>query len=186
MRDLFFNIPARRKFLKTERTELAHIETLLKKLALSYFTIGFELIHNGKSLFRYTPVVEAVDQDRRIAQLLGKSFLTQCLCVDVAVGELRLHGWMGLPAYSRSQPDQQYFFVNQRVVRDKVISHAVKKAYQDVLHHGRHPAFILYFIFFLLAQTMRLSNSLIVLAAMAATMSSMIGFVDATSIKMDL
>ena len=144
VRDLFFNIPARRKFLKTERTELAHIETLLKKLALSYFTIGFELIHNGKSLFRYTPVVEAVDQDRRIAQLLGKSFLTQCLCVDVAVGELRLHGWMGLPAYSRSQPDQQYFFVNQRVVRDKVISHAVKKAYQDVLHHGRHPAFILY------------------------------------------
>lgn len=143
VRDLFFNIPARKKFLRGDKTEFAHIETLIKRVALSHFHVGISLTHNHKEIFRLKPASQQLEQERRIAQLIGKEFLDSALVVNVNHGELRLSGWMGLPSCARSQPDEQYFFVNQRAVKDRVVQHAIKQAYADVLHHQRHPIYVL-------------------------------------------
>lgn len=146
VRDLFFNTPARRKFLKTEKTEFKHLEEVVKRLALSRFDIGFTLRHNGKVIHQLRAGQSELDCERRIAGVCGSAFIDQSLKVDVnaEASGLRLTGWMGLPTFSRSQADQQYFFVNGRIIRDKVVNHAIRQAYQDVLYHGRHPAFVLY------------------------------------------
>ncbi len=143
VRDLFFNIPARKKFLRGDKTEFAHIETLIKRVALSHFQVGITLTHNQKEIFRLKPATEQLEQERRIAQLISKEFLSSALVVNVSHGDLQLSGWMGLPSCARSQPDEQYFFVNQRAVRDRVVQHAIKQAYADVLHHQRHPIYVL-------------------------------------------
>jgi DNA mismatch repair protein MutL len=143
VRDLFFNIPARKKFLRGDKTEFVHIETLIKRVALSHFHVGISLTHNHKEIFRLKPATQQLEQERRIAQLIGKDFLSSALVVNVSHGELRLSGWMGLPSCARSQPDEQYFFVNQRAVKDRVVQHAIKQAYADVLHHQRHPVYVL-------------------------------------------
>jgi DNA mismatch repair protein MutL len=143
VRDLFFNIPARKKFLRGDKTEFTHIETLIKRVALSHFQVGISLTHNHKEIFRLKPATDQLEQERRIAQIIGKEFLSSALVVDVSHGEMRLSGWMGLPSCARSQPDEQYFFVNQRAVRDRVVQHAIKQAYADVLHHQRHPIYVL-------------------------------------------
>lgn len=142
--DLFFNIPARRKFLKTEKTEFGHIEDMVRKLALSRFDVGFELNHNQKNTLRLRPVDDRSGAERRVADICGSAFVEQSLYLDYEAAGLRLWGWVGLPTFSRSQADLQYFYVNSRNVRDKLISHAVKQAYQDVMYHGRHPAFVLF------------------------------------------
>lgn len=142
--DLFFNTPARRKFLKTEKTEFTHIEETVRKIALSRFDVAFELSHNQKTVLRLHPARERADEERRLAELCGESFAEQCLYLDHEAAGLRLWGWVGLPTFSRTQSDLQYFYVNGRHVRDKLIAHAVKQAYQDVLYHGRHPAFVLF------------------------------------------
>lgn len=146
VRDLFFNTPARRKFLKTEKTEFRHLEEVVKRLALSCYRVGFNLRHNGKVVHQLRAAENEVAREQRLAQLLGKSFVAESVALDVMAeaSGLRLWGWMGLPTFSRAQPDQQYFFVNGRVIRDKVVTHAVRQAYQDVLYHGRHPAYVLY------------------------------------------
>ncbi|WP_027854731.1 DNA mismatch repair endonuclease MutL [Marinobacterium litorale] len=146
VRDLFFNTPARRKFLKTEQTEFRHLEEVIKRMALSRFDVGFSLSHNGRQIHQLRPVDGEQARERRLASLLGKGFIEQALNLDVSAeaSGLRLWGWIGLPTYSRSQADQQYFFVNGRIIRDKVVTHAVRQAYSDVLFHGRHPAFVLY------------------------------------------
>ena len=146
MRDLFFNTPARRKFLKTEKTEFRHLEEVVKRLALSRYDVGFGLKHNAKVVHQLRPASTEVAREQRLGQLLGKAFVEQSVAMDVVAeaSGLRLWGWMGLPTFSRSLPDQQYFFVNGRVIRDKVVTHAVRQAYQDVLFHGRHPAYVLY------------------------------------------
>lgn len=143
VRDLFFNIPARKKFLRGDKTEFDHIELLVKRVALSHFAIGISLTHNHKPLFRLKPASTQLEAERRIAQLIDAEFLASALVVDAQAGDLRLTGWMGLPSYARSQPDQQYFFVNQRAVRDRVVQHAIKQAYADILHHQRHPVYVL-------------------------------------------
>lgn len=146
VRDLFFNTPARRKFLKTEKTEFRHLEEVVKRLALSCYQTGFTLRHNGKVVHQLRSTDTEAGREQRLVQLLGKAFVAESVALDVlaeALG-LRLWGWMGLPTFSRAQPDQQYFFVNGRVIRDKVVTHAVRQAYQDVLYHGRHPAYVLY------------------------------------------
>ena len=144
VRDLFYNVPARKKFLRTERTEYQHIETVFKTLALSHPGIAFSLEHNGKTIYR----LPAADSDQttrqRLAALCGKEFAQSLVAVDHQVDGLALNGWVALPTFSRSQADLQFFFVNSRMVRDKVIAHAVRQAYQDVLFHGRYPAFVLY------------------------------------------
>jgi len=144
VRDLFFNTPARRKFLRTEKTEFSHLEEVLKRLALSHFDVGFNLRHNQRPVHVLKPATSEAEQDRRVAALCGPSFIENAVRVDTQAGELRLWGWLGLPTFSRSQADLQYFFVNGRSVRDKVVNHAVRQAYQDVMYHGRHAAFVLY------------------------------------------
>jgi len=144
VRDLFYNTPARRKFLKTEKTEFAHIETLIKRMALSRFDIGFILSHNQKEIFNLKPAITESEQEQRIAGICGSAFIENSIKIDFAASGLQLSGWVGLPTFSRSQQDMQFFYVNGRLVRDKLVSHAVKQAYQDVLFHGRHPVFVLY------------------------------------------
>lgn len=144
VRDLFFNTPARRKFLRTDKTEFAHIEEVVKRQALSRFDVGFTLRHNQRVIHQLRPANSQLEQERRIAQLCGTEFMLNAVVIDHEAAGLRIRGWVALPTFSRSQADLQYFFVNQRVIRDKLVAHAIKQAYRDVLYHGRHPAFVLY------------------------------------------
>ena len=144
VRDLFFNTPARRKFLRTEGTEYKRIYDGIKKLALSRMDVAFSLRHNQKVQFNLRPATSHAEQEKRVADICGPLFMEQALYIDNDRTGIRLWGWIGLPTFSRSQPDLQYFFVNGRSIRDKVVSHAVRQAYQDVLYHGRHPAYVLF------------------------------------------
>ena len=144
VRDLFFNTPARRKFLRTEKTEYRHLEKVVRKLALSHFDTEFVFRHNARPVFHLPVANEQVEKERRVAELCGRTFMENALYIEHSHGDLRLSGWVALPAFSRSQPDLQYFFLNDRMVRDKTISHAVRQGYADVLFHGRHPAYVLY------------------------------------------
>ncbi|MDO1530114.1 DNA mismatch repair endonuclease MutL [Fulvimonas sp. R45] len=144
VRDLFYNVPARKKFMRAERTEFAHIDDLLKSLALARGGVEFRLSHNGKPVRIWKAARDEQAQLRRVAEVLGEDFPAQSLRVDHAAAGMHLSGWVGLPTASRSQADQQYFYVNGRLVRDRVVAHAVRQAYADVLFHGRHPAFVLY------------------------------------------
>ncbi len=142
--DLFFNTPARRKFLKTEKTEFRHLEQVVRRLALARFNVAFKLNHNGRLVFSTRRAETLAEQEKRIGELLGSAFLEQSLHFEHAAAGLELHGWVGLPAFSRSQADMQHFFVNGRMVRDKLVTHAIRQAYQDVLYQGRHPAYVLF------------------------------------------
>lgn len=144
VRDLFYNTPARRKFLKTEKTEFAHIETVVQRLALSRFDVGLTLLHNQKEILSLKPATDNVEQEQRIAGICGAAFIDNAVKIDFESSGLRLNGWVGLPTFSRSQQDMQFFYVNGRLIRDKLVSHAIKQAYQDVLFHGRHSVFVLY------------------------------------------
>ncbi len=142
--DLFYNVPARRKFLRTERTEFGHLEQVVERLALSWFDVGFELRHNQRQSLRLAPARDQSARDRRVAAVCGEPFVEQSVFIDESGAGLRIWGWLGLPTFSRSQMDMQYFYVNGRMVRDKLVNHAVRQGYQDVLYHGRHPAFVLH------------------------------------------
>lgn len=144
VRDLFFNTPARRKFLRTEKTEFAHVEEAFRRQALSRYDITWVLRHNQKVIHQLPSGHSVAARERRIASLLGKNFIEHARYIEREAGGLRLSGWVGLPTHSRSQADQQYFFVNGRVVRDRLVAHAVRQAYRDVLFNGRHPVFVLY------------------------------------------
>lgn len=142
VRELFYNVPARRKFLRAERTELSHIEEWLRSLALARPDVELRVSHNGRPSRRYKP--DLLDASLRLNETLGEDFARQALRVEHAAAGLRLHGWIALPSYSRASADQQYLYVNGRAVRDRNIAHAVKMAYQDVLFHGRQPAYVLF------------------------------------------
>ncbi len=144
VRDLFYNVPARRKFLRAERTELGHIEEWLRSLALARPQVELRISHNGRLSRHYKPVRDADEHVRRVAEALGEEFTAQCLQIEHAGAGLRLRGWVGLPTAARSSADQQYFYVNGRAVRDRTVAHAVRQAYADVLFHGRYPAFVLF------------------------------------------
>ncbi|NDG86498.1 MAG: DNA mismatch repair endonuclease MutL [Gammaproteobacteria bacterium] len=144
VRDLFYNTPARRKFLKSEKTEFQHIDTLIRRMSLARLDVGITLTHNQREILRLKPSLDARDVDQRLTMLLGNDFLEQSLPLDMTASGLRLHGWVSLPTFSRSQQDQQFFYVNGRLVRDKLINVAMRQAYQDVLYHGRHPLYVLY------------------------------------------
>ncbi len=143
--DLFYNTPARRKFLRTEKTELNHCHGVIRKIALSHFHVEISFVHDGRQVFHVLPADNAMQKDRRIASICGRPFASQCVYFEDGVEVMALSGWMGLPTFSRSQRDLQYFFVNGRPVSDNLIAHAVRRAYSDVLYHGRHPAFVLFF-----------------------------------------
>ena len=144
VRDLFFNVPARRKFLRAERTELGQVERLVERLALSRFDVGFRLMSARKVLADYPPARDERSRDVRVAAVLGDEFIRHALKLDHEGAGMRLSGWFCLPTYARSQADQQHFFLNGRPLRDKLVSSAVRLAYRDVLYHGRHPAYVLY------------------------------------------
>lgn len=144
VRDLFFNTPARRKFLRTDTTELQHVQGLLRRLALSRFDVGFTLRHQGRQLFQLPPAEQRAAQESRLATLLGSGFVEHAMHVETDAVGLALSGWLVLPAEARSQADLQYLYINGRMVRDKAISHAIRRAYGDLLFKGRHPAYVLY------------------------------------------
>ncbi|GIZ12873.1 DNA mismatch repair protein MutL [Pseudomonas sp. NCCP-436] len=144
VRDLFFNTPARRKFLRSEKTEFDHLQEVIRRLALARFDVAFHLRHNGKSVFGLHAADDEAGRARRVATVCGPAFLEQALPIEIERGGLRLWGWVGLPTFSRSQADLQYFYVNGRMVRDKLVAHAVRQAYRDVLFNGRHPTFVLF------------------------------------------
>jgi DNA mismatch repair protein MutL len=139
-RDLYFNTPARRKFLKSEATEFAHCDEAFTRIALSRPDVAFTLQHNGRAQQHLKPQPAR----ERIAAVLGEEFDATALAVDEASAGLRISGAIGSPAHARSARDAQYLFVNGRYVRDKLAAHAIRQAYQDVLHHDRHPAFVLF------------------------------------------
>ncbi|RRQ24603.1 DNA mismatch repair endonuclease MutL [Guyparkeria sp. SCN-R1] len=142
VRDLFFNVPARRKFLRTERTEFGHVDQLMRKLALANPDVAFRLIHNDRPVLDL-PAVTLETIDQRIAAVLGQGFLEQVREIDASASGFSLQGLVASPQYARASTDQQLFFVNGRVVRDRLIAHAIRRAYSDVLHHARHPAYVL-------------------------------------------
>ncbi|GAA4012545.1 DNA mismatch repair endonuclease MutL [Actimicrobium antarcticum] len=137
--DLYYNTPARRKFLKSDQTEYGHCAEVVRRIALSRPDVTFSLTHNGKTIDHWN----LADMDKRSAQILGTDFSAARLALDEQAGPLRLHGYAGLPTASRGRADAQYFYVNGRYVRDKLLTHAVRSAYQDVLHGDRYPSYVL-------------------------------------------
>ena len=148
VRDLFYNVPARRKFLRAERTELGHIEEWLRSLALARPDVELRVSHNGKPSRRYKgdgqPGLPGVSSGNRLGETLGEEFAKHALRVEHEGAGLRLHGWIAQPVYSRASADQQYLYVNGRSIRDRSVAHAVRQAYADVLFHGRQPAYVLF------------------------------------------
>jgi DNA mismatch repair protein MutL len=143
--DLFYNTPARRKFLRAEATEFGHVDQLLRRFALARFDVAFTLEHNGRTAMRYEVADAEPLQEKRLKGVFGDEFLPHAIRIGEVLDTYSLSGWVAEPRFNRAQADRQFFFVNGRAVRDRVIAHAVRKAFQDVLYHGRHPAFVLYF-----------------------------------------
>jgi DNA mismatch repair protein MutL len=144
VRDLFFNTPARRKFQRAERTEASHVEGVVKNLALARFDVQFVLKKEDRSVLRLPAASRREEQEARIEALCGAEFLLHARHFERRIEGVRLSGWLAAPAFSRSQPDMQYTFVNGRFVRDKLLRHAVRLGYQDVLFQSRHPAFVVF------------------------------------------
>lgn len=144
VRDLFYNTPARRRFLRSARTEYQHVDKVARQIALSRFGVAFRLNHNGKTILNL-PAADSIElEEQRLAAILGTEFMAHALYIEHVHNGMTLRGWAARPTFSRSQPDLQHFFLNGRAVRDKVIVNAVRQAYRDVLFHGRHPAYVLY------------------------------------------
>lgn len=144
VRDLFFNTPARRKFLRSEKTEFDHIDELIKRIALSCFDVSFTLKHNQRLVRQYRAAKTPVECEQRVASLCGSVFIENALKIEVEIAGLKLWGWIALPTFSRAQADLQYFYVNGRMVKDKLVSHAMRQAYHDVMYGDRHPAYVLF------------------------------------------
>ncbi|MDX1901811.1 MAG: DNA mismatch repair endonuclease MutL [Gammaproteobacteria bacterium] len=144
VRDLFFNTPARRKFLRTEKTEFDHIDELVKRMALSAFSTEFILKHNQKNVRHYRQARSMTEQSQRVASLCGEAFIENAVHIETEAVGLTLSGWLGLPTFSRAAADLQYFFVNGRMVRDRTVSHALRVAFHDVMYGNRYPAYVLF------------------------------------------
>jgi len=144
VQSLFYNVPARRKFMRTPRTEYSRCETVVKTLAMANSNVAFQVTHNGKSTFRCERAETDAAKNERITKILGTAFGAAARWVEIDQSPLALCGWAADPSFSRSTADMQYFFVNRRAIKDRVVSHAVKQAYSDLLYHQRHPAFVLF------------------------------------------
>lgn len=143
VQDLFYNTPARRKFLRNERTEFRHIDTVVRRVALSHFATGIKLQHNGRTVYQLNPANTEMERQRRVAKLCGKAFMDHAVYLDFQARGLRLRGWLTQTDFSRSANDLQHFFVNGRMIRDRLITHAVHQVYQAQLLPGRFPGFVL-------------------------------------------
>jgi DNA mismatch repair protein MutL len=144
VRELFFNVPARRRFLRSEATESTHVLRMVERLALSRADIALRYTSNGREQLRVAPAVDADAERQRLAQVLGEDFAAGVMEIDVSAGPLRLSGWISQPTFSRAQADLTHWFVNGRAVRDRLLVNAVKVGYRDVLYGGRHPAYVLH------------------------------------------
>jgi len=144
LRDLFYNVPARRKFMRTDRTEFSHVDELLKRFALARPDVGFQLQHNNRIVRQFPPVRTEEEMLARLEAVIGPEFVEHALSIDEQRGSFGLRGWVAEPRYNRPQADRQFFFVNGRVIRDRLVAHAIRQAFRDVLFHGRHPAFVLF------------------------------------------
>lgn len=144
VQDLFYNTPARKKFLRSARTEFTHIDELIKRAMLSRMNVGIKLLHNHKLVRQVDQANSRSEQLKRLTRLMGEHFVEQSLHIEFQSTNIRLEGWVGLPTFNRAQNDMQYIFVNGRIVRDRLLFHAFKQAYADVLYHGRHPAYVLF------------------------------------------
>lgn len=142
--DLFFNTPARKKFLRSEKTEFDHIDEVVRRIALGAFGVDFTLKHNQKILRHYRAAKSDIEAEQRVASLCGAGFVEHAIKMENDIEGMKLTGWVALPTFARAQPDLQYFYVNHRVIRDKLVNHAVRLAYRDVLYGDRHPAFVLF------------------------------------------
>jgi DNA mismatch repair protein MutL len=145
LRDLFYNVPARRKFMRTDKTEFKHVDELLKRFALARPDVGFQLQHNNRVVRQLPPVNTEEEMLARLEAVIGPEFVEHALNIDEQRGSFGLRGWIAEPRYNRPQADRQFFFVNGRVVRDRLVAHAIRQSFRDVLFHGRHPAFVLFF-----------------------------------------
>jgi DNA mismatch repair protein MutL len=143
VRDLFFNVPARRKFLRAERTELTQVQRLVERFVLHRFDAGFRLSSQRRVLVEHRPARDERDRDLRVAAVLGDDFIANALKLEHSASGMRLTGWFCMPTYARAQADQQFFYLNGRPLRDKLVASAVRLAYRDVLFHGRQPAYVL-------------------------------------------
>ena len=141
--DLFYNTPARRRFLRTERTEFGHIDKWIRRLALSRPDVAFAVSHNGRGVLQLASATTDAERLQRVAKICGDAFAEQTIFIERETDGIALSGWIGLPTFNRSQPDLQYWFVNGRSIGDKTLAHAARHAYRDVLFHGRYPAYIL-------------------------------------------
>ena len=144
VRDLFFNTPARRKFLKSEQTEFGHLDTVVRRIALARHGLDLEMRHNGRPALALRGASDQAGIERRLRELVGPEFIENAFHIRQVSAGLSLSGWLARPTFSRSQADLQYFYVNGRAVRDKLLAHAVRLGFHDVLFHGRHPAYVLY------------------------------------------
>jgi len=144
LRDLFYNVPARRKFMRTDQTEFKHVDQLLKRFALARPDVGFQLQHNNRMVRQFPQVRTDEDMLSRLEAVIGPEFLEHALSIDEQRGSFGLRGWVAEPRYNRPQADRQFFFVNGRVIRDRLVAHAIRQSFRDVLFHGRHPAFVLF------------------------------------------
>lgn len=142
--DLFYQTPARKKFLRKERTEFTYIEAMINRLALGNFSVGFYLTHNGKKILNAQACNNTIAKEKRISAILGDDFLSSSLNISMKDKGISLEGWIAEPTYTRAQSDMQYFYVNGRFIKDKIVAHAIREAFRDVLFHGRHPAYVLY------------------------------------------
>jgi DNA mismatch repair protein MutL len=144
VRDLFYNVPARRKFVRSEATEFAHLLRQVERLSLAVPAVAIRLRHNGRQILDLPAARSAEERDYRLDRILGPEFRTRAIAIDERWGPVALEGWLGLPTAARAQADLQYWFVNARAVRDRLLGNAVRLGYRDVLYHGRHPAYLLY------------------------------------------
>ncbi|APC91952.1 MULTISPECIES: DNA mismatch repair endonuclease MutL [Francisella] len=142
--ELFYNTPARRKFLKKDNTEFLHIYDLLKKYMLCYFGVAFKLIHNGKEVKDLLVAEDAQLKYNRVLDLYSREFIENAIYIDQQVGDAHLWGWVASPRFNRARADMQSFYINGRIIKDKIVSHAIKNAYKDVMYGNRYPAFLLY------------------------------------------
>ncbi len=150
VRDLFYNTPARRKFLKAERTEVAQVDQTLRRLSLAHMDVGFSLAQSrtagGSGRVSRPLTLAAGNPEDRLARVLSPEFVENSVYIDEQNHDLRIYGWVGLPHHNRRQMDQQFFYVNGRAIRDKLVGHAIRQAYSDVMFHGRHPVYVLYLL----------------------------------------
>ncbi|MED7788413.1 DNA mismatch repair endonuclease MutL [Francisella sp. 19X1-34] len=142
--ELFYNTPARRKFLKKDNTEFLHISDLLKKYMLCYFGIAFRFIHNGKEVKDLLLAQDAQLKYNRVLDLYSRDFIENAIYIDKEVGDAHLWGWVASPRFNRARADMQSFYINGRIIKDKIVTHAIKNAYKDVMYGNRYPAFLLY------------------------------------------